>query len=377
MFAVAAIPLLGVTGAAVDYARTSAFQTRVQSALDAAVLKGADEPSATQVTVAKQAFQAILGEDAQFLQTLYFWTEGGLFKGSVSGELPTMIAKVAGFDSIKLDARAAATPRSSLSTICILLKTSLKMSSSSVIDMPHCEVGVQSTNVGTADLASNSAVNAKRLCVGGTIKTSMMKESYKENCSTVADPFPGRLPVPAADTSCTYDNKNYSGNKTFTITPGSICNGMTLNVQGSVTFEPGFYRVRGGPIIASNSGSVVAHGVTFYFEDSASYIENKGSSTISLKAPTSGTYAGIAMFEKPNLSPSTGFALSASSDGTLEGLFYLPSRTISLNSSSSLNARRMTLVADSLTLASSSTFKGTDAPDASQRIYIGEVRIAH
>jgi hypothetical protein len=376
MFAVAAIPLFGLTGAAVDYSRTSALKVKVQSALDAAVLKGADEPSTTQVVTAKAVFRSGLGEDAQFVKEPSFLTEGGLFKGSVSGELPTSIVKLVGFDAIPFAARSAATPRASLNTVCFLLKTSLKMSSSSIINMPGCEIAVQSTSDGAVDLASQSEVNAQRLCVGGTINTSMMKESYKEHCSPVADPFPGQLPVLAADATCTYNNKTYSGNQSFTVTPGNICNGMTFNVQGTVTFAPGLYRVRGGPITFSSSATALADGVTFYFEDSASYINNKASSSFSIKAPTSGTYAGIAMFEKPSLSPSNGFAFNSSSNGTLEGLFYLPSRTMSLNSASSLDARRMTLVADSLTMASSSNFKGADSPDASKRIYIGEVRIA-
>ena len=376
IFALAVIPLLGMTGAVIDYSRTSALRTRVQSALDAAVLKGADEPAAKQVTVANAAFRSVLAVDAQFLETPSFWTEGGLFKGSVAGELPTQFMKMAGLTSVPFSARAAATPRASLGTICFLLKTSLKMASSSVIDMPGCEIAVQSTNVGGADLASQSEVKAKRLCVGGTITTSMMKETYKEHCPTVADPFLGQMPVLADDTTCTYNNQTHSGNHEFTITPGNICNGMTFNVSGTVRFNPGLYRVRGGPITFRNSATVVAEGVTFYFEDSASYITNQGSSSFSIKAPTSGSYSGIAMFEKPGLSPSQGIAVRSSFDGTLEGLFYLPSRTISLNSASSLDARRMTLVADSLTLESSSMFKGTDSPDASKRIYLGEVRIA-
>ena len=64
MFVLAVIPLLGMTGAVIDYSRTSALRTRVQSALDAAVLKGADEPAAKQVTVANAAFRSVLAVDA-------------------------------------------------------------------------------------------------------------------------------------------------------------------------------------------------------------------------------------------------------------------------------------------------------------------------
>jgi Flp pilus assembly protein TadG len=372
------VPLLGATGAAVDYSRTSAIRTSVQAALDMAVLKGANEPAATQVQIAKDAFLAQLRQkgEEQFAPNPSFVLEGDLFKGSVQGSVSTRIVKVLGFEEIPFSVSSAATPKSSLSTVCWLLKTSLKVTSSSQIEMPTCEIAVKSKAAGAAEIDNNSSIDIKRLCVEGTIKAPMMKSNYKEGCPTADDPFAGKLPSPAAGTTCDHRNKTFGGNNPVSILPGTICDGMTFNTSANVRFEPGLHRVRGGPIVFRAAAQVIADGVTFYFEDSNSYIQNQANASFSIKAPTSGPYAGIAMFEKEGLGPSS-FGLTAASNGNLEGLFYLPSRDLTLNSSSSIDARRMTLVANSLTMDSSSAIKGTDAPDDSKRIYVGGTRIAY
>lgn len=56
LFGLAAIPILGVTGVAVDYTRASHFRTILQSAVDASALAGATETSDSAITGTINAF---------------------------------------------------------------------------------------------------------------------------------------------------------------------------------------------------------------------------------------------------------------------------------------------------------------------------------
>jgi hypothetical protein len=77
--------------------------------------------------------------------------------------------------------------------------------------------------------------------------------------------------------------------------------------------------------------------------------------TVSLTAPTSGTYANVLMFEPDGLSTSSFAIDGASSSGhALQGLVYLPSRNITFNSTYSGTADAFTLVVNQLIFDSNS-----------------------
>ena len=60
--------------------------------------------------------------------------------------------------------------------------------------------------------------------------------------------------------------------------------------------------IKGGSWVV-DGGSMTGSGVTFYFADT-SLIQFNGGMTLTLSAPTTGTYAGILMYEKDGLSKS-------------------------------------------------------------------------
>ena len=87
IFGLAAIPILGVTGVAVDYGRASNFRTILQSAVDASALAGATETSNAAVTATVGAFMEA---------TL----PGGLSKNDVTHSLDLQV------DAITVSAKA-------------------------------------------------------------------------------------------------------------------------------------------------------------------------------------------------------------------------------------------------------------------------------
>ena len=89
-------------------------------------------------------------------------------------------------------------------------------------------------------------------------------------------------------------------------------------------------------------------GVTIYFADSSGIQFNSGMN-LSLTAPTTGTYAGILIYENDSTSGSqnysANFVFDDSLSETLSGLIYLPKRNLTFNSTSNETTPAITVVA--------------------------------
>jgi hypothetical protein len=66
-------------------------------------------------------------------------------------------------------------------------------------------------------------------------------------------------------------------------------------------------------------------------------LQFNGNVTTDISAPTSGTYANILMFEPDPLS-SSNLPIDGTSGSSLQGLLYLPSRNVTINSVSNVSA---------------------------------------
>jgi Flp pilus assembly protein TadG len=130
VFALAAIPMVGVMGAAVDYAMASQYRADVQKALDATALAltkimPADE--ATLNTVGNQYFQANLKQhDLQNL-TLKVTSDVGVLNVTASGTYKVKMASIFGADTIDVGARSEAKWSMGKVEIALVLDQSLSM----------------------------------------------------------------------------------------------------------------------------------------------------------------------------------------------------------------------------------------------------------
>jgi Flp pilus assembly protein TadG len=111
VFALAAIPLFGAMGAAVDYSMASQYRTDIQKALDATALaltKIMPADQATLDTVGNQYFQANLkNHDLQSL-TLTVTPNVGTLRVTANGTYKVQLANIFGADTIDLSASAEA-----------------------------------------------------------------------------------------------------------------------------------------------------------------------------------------------------------------------------------------------------------------------------
>ena len=237
---------------------------------------------------------------------------------------------------------------------CILLKDpsssqSLIFNGGATIDAPGCEIHVASQANQAAIINNGINVTFDRTCVASSSIINNYGDfpGLETSCTTADDPFAGTLPPPPS-TTCQNWHGNYNGG-TVNLTPGVYCGWHNFNSGPDVNFAPGVYVIKNGGWNV-NGGSWSGEGVTFYFDDS-SKIQFNSSVQATLSAPTDGDYKGIVMYEREGIWQSQ-FIFNASSNFSIDGLIYLPSRNTIFNSGANWQSSAVTMVLNKLTVNS-------------------------
>ena len=379
IFAFAALPVMGAIGTAIDFAKVSDVKSQMQNALDAAVLAGVTQASADQVSTAGKVFGGDFSKKFAGSSTPSFTQNAD---GSLSGTATTSVS-MSFLPAVSLTVNSTATPGtqatvSPAASVCILLvdqldSQALLVNSGAKITAPSCDIHVASTQNPAAMFNTTLGVNT--ICIKGStiVKNGGANPPAVTSCSTISDPFAGKLPtvstnscssIPNANNNLNYNSGSsaavlsggvYGGinfnNTSVTLNPGVFCGSINFNgvTNGTVTLNPGLYEIHGTWNV--NSGwTVNGSGVTLYFVDQNAMVHFNGTTGATLSAPTTGTYANILMYEPTGLS--TSYPTIDSSTLNLTGLIYLPSRKLTANSTSNLNSSGLNMVLSTLTLNS-------------------------
>lgn len=346
--ALAAVPVIGAAGVAVDYIRSNRAETQVQAALDSAVLAGVSA-AADQETVASTYFAANFPLDGVEIKSSEFKKTGSTnikLRGTADLLVPTSFSRVIGIDSMTLSIHATAEASDDPGNLlCILTLSpnenqSLLANSGADVNASGCEIHVKSVANPAAIFNAGTTIKSKRLCIEGTqyINNGGSFTNLETGCNTMADPYAGKIPAPAS-TACDYNNMNYSGN--VTINPGVYCGWQNFNSGTNVTLNPGLYVIKSGGWNV-NGGQWTGNGVTFYYADT-SKIQFNSAVKATLKAPTTGTYKDILMAEAAGLS-ATQFIFDDNLGFDMTGILYLPSREVVFNSGTTTRSHKMTAV---------------------------------
>ena len=161
------------------------------------------------------------------------------------------------------------------------------------------------------------------------------------------------------------DVRNFSISSGFqTLNQGVYCGGINVTGTASVNFNPGLYvlmpnGLTNNGLTISGSGSVNGSGVTFYNGANSGHVLITNTGTVSLTAPTSGTYAGILIFQDPNNSNNA--TVDGGNNPTFQGALYFPNLTSMLRIDNvGNNAAYTILVAGSLDIRGNNNVLGND-----------------
>jgi len=219
-------------------------------------------------------------------------------------------------------------------------------SGSTSVKLSGCSVMSDSLASDAIKIQGSAGVQADCLItVGGVVLNNppvMVCKSAITQALPAADPF-ASLPTPAASNPCQNANKS-------TLKPGTYCSGM--NLSGNVSLDPGVYVVQGNLKINANA-NISGAGVTIFMSGSSTVSIN-GNATVTLSAPTSGTYSGVLFYgDRAGSSASSTFNGTATS--LLTGAIYFPRQQISYLGNFSGTKGCTQVVADTIQWSGNST----------------------
>jgi len=258
------------------------------------------------------------------------------------------------------------------------------------INAPNC--GVQacgpassgSGNTAAALYAWGSAKISAKSTTGPSYGTdnsgsTISSAPILKGCS--GDPMASSMPTKPTAGTCsdpTWMKNGTAGGQAKTISPGTYCNFNTANVS-TLTMQPGLYIITN--TFSTNSGSTInGNGVTIYLANGV--IANSGNytyvsggatpygvgngTTMNISAPTSGTYAGLAIWDGNNSasSPDT-FTFGGGASSSFTGAIYAPNTNLMLGNGSGTSTVSSNIIANTITVVGGSIIANNYNPSGS------------
>lgn len=351
-FAIVAVVLFGLMGGATDVILMMQERSKLQSMTDAATLAAARDETDAWKANAEKTFDAMAADTAIAVKTRSFVKDGSKMVGTAEGALPAVFLPILSLSGFDYQARSEVMlPGPGAACIYVVgtdMSETLRVNSGADVTL-DCEIHVKTKQNSGAVLNAGIKLATPKVCVEATQvldNGSPKTANVQTKCQTAADPYAGKLPPEPSTASCTYQGSAKDG-PMVTMSPGVYCGDTNFNGSPTVKLEPGLYVFKNGKWNIGN-GSITGTDVTFYFADQGSMLHFNSSVTATLKAPSSGTYAGFLLYEKAGLARSQ-WTFDAGKH-ELEGVLHMPSRQFTYNSGSKEKSDKLTLVVHSLIL---------------------------
>lgn len=238
---------------------------------------------------------------------------------------------------------------------------SIDFSGSPSVGLTNCVIAANSDSENAININGNVNLTAQSLyMVGGYTTTGQsytmtLQEEAITHASPVNDPY--------ADTAepsyggCNYTNTRASG--TRTLSPGVYCGDLIINANSNVTFQPGTYYIHEGQFKVNGNTTIVGDGVTFVLTGSGSNIatiDMNGSANVNLTAPSTGTYAGMLMYQDRDAPTSGVNRINGSIVNNIKGSLYFPNQRVEFSGNSGNTSSCLRLVARMVTFSGNSGF---------------------
>lgn len=385
MFALSLTVILGMMALAIDVGQLRLAKQKLQMAADAAALAGALEISmcggtarCSAMTAAAQNALAENGLSGATLQSTcvpsgtasgFSVNNGPCALGTqnphngnanyveviLSQSQPTYFAGVLGKPTVQIMARAEAARSGGTNCIFALDPTgsgAITVELLAAITSP-CGIVDESSSNSALQCGLLAGISATQIGVVGGVSTFLCGISPTPSTHITrpspADPL-SYLPaptVPSCGTSNVVGPTHHGSNQALTITgtttlyaDNAYCGGINIMPGANVTFDTTYgstfvmTSLSGYPNygLTIDLGSTVrGNGITFYnYGPSGAITFNCASlfGSVTLTAPTSGTYSGILFFQAPSNTSTAKIVGSTSWNTTLQGTYYFPTAKV-------------------------------------------------
>ena len=405
LFTLAAVPLFGMIGLTVDigwaHFRQEAAQTAADAAATAAAVAAYTSTGGTNMLCTSPHVACYATEytcpstftstpDNNILAGCMYAKENGFVTGGrqkvtfqsgvgaaptaagvtmsywvvarVSESIPQLFSAVLGYPTASVTARASTGAREANSGGCVIALNpnasgALRTTGTTNVTT-GCGVFVNSNNASDAlSMVGGSIINttgsARTEVVGqwnggGFVQVNGVTSTPLTGRPTMGDPMLD-MPTPSVPTAMK-SVPNMNSHDDVTIDPGYYPGGISLGSQQTLRLNPGLYYIENGVSLGGQTSMIGTTGVTLFIKSGV--VNMTGGATVSLTAPSSGTYQGILFFQdRNNHSAAT---LVGGTTQQMNGALYFPGASLTYTGGSSTVATATSLIADTLTLVGNS-----------------------
>ena len=217
-------------------------------------------------------------------------------------------------------------------------------------------VFVDSSSSSALLVSGNATVDASVIDVAGGVQKSgyvSFNPAPVTRAAVLADPLSGLgQSLPSTSGLTNFGSESLSGNSWATIKPG-IYTQISASGNARLTLASGLYIILGGGFTVSGNASVTGSGVTIFNAGSkypstgGTYgsISLSGNGNITLSPPTTGTYAGVVLFQPADNTKALTISGNASS---VTGAIYAPAAQLSESGNGQIDA---SIVVDTMTMS--------------------------
>lgn len=359
IFAFALVPLLGASGAAVDYSRAASFKAKLQTAVDEIALRSFDVEQGSREASA-EARLSLLGE-AYEKSTIT--GDDDEVEVSATGRVRTTILAVIGIDEISVGARAKAAAARSGPKACLLAlneedSNTVSFSGNSSFVGKDCAVYSNSRDPNGLTISGNAWPQAAGFCsVGGAAVPAGFTPPPRTRCRPMKDPFADEIQPPEVG-KCDFNNYSVGPQKDEELQPGVYCGGLT--VRGTARLKSGAtYIFKDGELNVNSQGSLLGTDVLLYLTGSKSGFTINGGGNVGLHAAKKGQHGGIVIYQDPLSNPGAENNLNGSATTVIDGAIYTPRNGVRINGSSGFGQKSvyMPVIADKITVTGSTDMR--------------------
>ena len=344
MLAALLLPVIvGVMGLTLDCGLMYLQRQQAQSVADAAALAGGYQLyNGSNFSVARSAAIAIGTQNGFTISSSQVTQpKTGYVAVTVTSSQPRFFSSIWGSSSMSVSASAVArgtsTPYSKAALLVLASSGSaVTLSGTAQVTASNGSVVVDSTSSSSILSSGTPSITTPVLDLSGKILYSGSNPNKatvtNSNQPSTADPL-ASISAPSSSGLTVQSSSaiDLSGTTSRTLNPGVYKGGINMSGSSSITLNPGIYYINGGGIDMSGATDITGNGV-FIYNTGGGTLNLSGTSNISLSPMTSGTYAGITMFQ--DRANTSSVSMSGGSNVSNTGTFYFPSATLNLSGSS-------------------------------------------
>ena len=270
----------------------------------------------------------------------------GYARVQISQPVTLFFGKAIGIPTVTVSTNSVGGPSGASTSVAILSSSgsgAFSMVGSSTVKMIGGDLGINSNSTTALTMNGSGSLTSSNINIVGNysnLGSGTITGKINTNAAAGSDPF-ANLTLPQPPFTPNFTNYSKSGSNSVTLSPGVYSGGIKIVGSGTVTFNPGMYILYGGGLSITGSGSINGTGVTFYNTGTASGATQykgysvTGSGSMTLSAPTSGTYQGMLFLQDPANSVAASITGSASS--YLAGNIYLPKAVLNITGSGTMS----------------------------------------